>query len=123
MAARLQPLPQLLERLHLPLLGGESQNAAVTAPRVPHRLPQTLTHTEVYKLMEACEASYFRLHRVRDRCIIGLLACLGLRRQELMDLRVEDWDATERVLRVRSGKGDRERLLPLTDELIALVPC
>lgn len=93
---------------------------AVESPKLPDTLPRLLTHTEVARLLDACEQNYFRLYRVRDRRIVAVLACLGLRRQELMDLRLEDWDAEERMAMVRAGKGSRDRALPLTDELVAL---
>ncbi|MEN6544525.1 MAG: tyrosine-type recombinase/integrase [Armatimonadia bacterium] len=98
----------------------ENPAAAVASPKLPDTLPRLLTGTEVARLLDACEQNYFRLYRVRDRCIVAVLACLGLRRQELMDLRLQDWDAEERVVMVRAGKGARDRALPLTDELISL---
>jgi len=94
--------------------------AEVDSPKLPDTLPRPLTHTEVARLLDATAQNYFSLYRVRDRCILAVLACLGLRRQELMDLRLEDWDAEQRVVTVRSGKGSRDRALPLTDELVAL---
>lgn len=94
--------------------------AAVASPNVPHRLPEVLTDSDVARMIQACDESYFGLYRVRDRAVLAVLCTLGLRRQELMDIRIEDWDAGEKRLRVRSGKGDKERVLPLTDELISL---
>jgi len=98
----------------------ENPAAAVESPKLPDTLPRLLSGTEVARMLDACDQSYFRLYRVRDRCIVAVLACLGLRRQELMDLRLEDWDAEERVVMVRAGKGSRDRALPLTDELISM---
>lgn len=102
---------------------GAEQNpaAAVTSPNIPERLPEVLTDQEIARLLEACDENYFRLYRVRDRAIIAVLATLGVRRQELFDIRLQDWDAHERTVRIRSGKGDRERILPLTDELVSLI--
>jgi integrase/recombinase XerC len=94
--------------------------AAVATPKVPERLPNVLTDSEVARMLDACDHNYFSLYRVRDRAILSVLCTLGMRRQELMDIRLEDWDAEERTLRIKSGKGDKERILPLTDELIAL---
>lgn len=49
----------------------------------------------------------------RDRCIFELLYATGIRRQELVSLRVFDIDFKEKVVFIR-GKGNRERLLPIT---------
>lgn len=94
--------------------------AAVASPNVPHRLPEVLTDSDVAGMLEACDESYFGLYRTRDRVALAVLCTLGVRRQELVDIKLDDWDADRRTLRIRSGKGDKERLLPLTDELISL---
>ncbi len=98
-----------------------SPAAAVMSPRIPHTLPDVLTRSEVARLLEACEANHFRLYRIRDKCMLLICCTLGLRRQELLDLRLDDWDAEQRTVRIRKGKGDRERLLPCPDELNAVV--
>ncbi len=95
--------------------------AATVSPKVAHKLPEALTASEVARLLEACDDNHFRIYRVRDKCIVALLACLGLRRQELIDLELRDWDAGARTLRVRTGKGRRERVLPCPDELGGLL--
>ncbi len=52
----------------------------------------------------------------RDRALLWLLYGAGLRRAELIALRVMDVDFNEQLLCVR-GKGDKTRLLPLLSEL------
>jgi len=99
------------------------QNPAsgVGYPKFPQRLPDVLTHSEVARLLDACSDNYFRVYRVRDKAMLAVLACLGLRRQELMGLTLDDWDAEERTVRIREAKNGRERLLPTTNELVGLV--
>jgi integrase len=46
---------------------------------------------------------------VRDAAIIALLYTCGLRRSELVELRVEDFDPKTGQLRVRKGKGRKQR--------------
>lgn len=58
----------------------ENPAAAVESPKLPDTLPRLLSGTEVARMLDACDQSYFRLYRVRDRCIVAVLACLGLRR-------------------------------------------
>lgn len=50
---------------------------------------------------------------IRDRCFFELFYATGIRRQELVSLRVFDVDLTEKVVFIR-GKGNRERMLPIT---------
>jgi integrase/recombinase XerC len=90
-------------------------------PRQDRKLPATLKQSEVMRLFRACDESYYRVHRVGDKAVLAVLACLGLRRQELIDIRVGDLNFEDRTLLVRSAKRGRERLVPLTDDLIALI--
>lgn len=56
------------------------------------------------------------LHR-RNRAIIALLFLTGLRRSELAALRWDDLDLESCTLRVRAGKGDREREVTIAGRL------
>ena len=53
----------------------------------------------------------------RDRCILKTFAQTGIRRAELGALDVRDVDLERRRLQVREGKGSKDRVLPITDEL------
>jgi integrase/recombinase XerD len=53
---------------------------------------------------------------IRDRAVLELCYATGLRRKEMCGLAVYDVDLDGGVVRVRHGKGDRERLVPLSRE-------
>lgn len=53
----------------------------------------------------------------RDRCILKTFAQTGIRRAELAGLDIRDVDLEARRLRIRDGKGAKERLVPITGEL------
>lgn len=53
----------------------------------------------------------------RMRAIIALGAFAGLRRMEIAGLSVGDIDIAGRMVHVRSGKGDKERFVPMHDDL------
>ena len=95
--------------------------STLIAPKIDRKLPETLKRSEVVRLFEACEESHYRVHRVGDKAIIAVLSCLGLRRQELIDVRIQDFNVENRTLLVRSAKRGRERLVPLTEDLISFV--
>ncbi len=90
-------------------------------PKYDRKLPQTVKRSEVIRLFQACDQSHYRYHRVLDKAILGVLVCLGLRRQEIIDIQLQDVNLEDRTLLVRSGKRARERLVPLPDDLIALI--
>jgi site-specific recombinase XerD len=57
----------------------------------------------------------------RNHAILHVLYGTGLRISELLNLRVGDIDRTRKVIKVRSGKGDKERwvtLYPKIDQII-----
>lgn len=77
-------------------------------------LPRGLPPADVDRLLSACDVRtpFGR----RDRAILLLLARLGLRAGDVLELRLGDIDFAEATLRVR-GKGRRETLLPLPQEV------
>ena len=76
----------------------------------PQRLPAVLSMQEVGRLLRQLEGVYW------------LIACLqygsGLRLLESVRLRVKDLDFPHRAIVVRDGKGGKDRIVTLPDELI-----
>lgn len=79
------------------------------APAGPR--PGTLAESEVLRLLEAPDPS--RPLGLRDRAVLETLYGTALRNSELAGLRLEHLDFGRRVLAVVSGKGGRDRLVPL----------
>jgi integrase/recombinase XerD len=69
-----------------------------------------LESAELKKVIHATES-------FRDRCILKTFAQTGIRRAELGDLNVRDIDIAARRLRIRQGKGAKQRHIPITEEL------
>lgn len=77
-------------------------------------LPRYLLPEEVERVIASCD-QYTSVGR-RDRAILLLLARLGLRAGDIVQLRLGDIDWKAADIRV-SGKGRRQTLLPLTQEI------
>jgi len=77
-------------------------------------LPRYLRPDEVERVLASCNAG--TRVGMRDRAIMLLLARLGLRAGDIVQLRLGDIDWKEGCICV-SGKGQRQTLLPLTQEL------
>lgn len=88
-------------------------------PKQEPKLPTVLTETESRALLEAAYQSHYTMLGFRDRAILSLLLYTGLRRQELVKIGLEDIDLAQGWLRVRRGKGNKMRLVPLVPEAIA----
>ena len=76
------------------------------------RLPEILTPEELRRILEQA---------YRDRGLYGLIVRTlfetGLRVSELVAVEVPDVDLSERTLRVRAGKGGKDRLVLFTADL------
>ena len=70
-----------------------------------------LTCEEVKTLYKACGSDYLG---VRDRAILSIYYGSGLRRSEGVSLDVRDILLREKLIFVRTGKGYRERYVPMT---------
>jgi integrase/recombinase XerD len=81
-------------------------------PRAEKRLPvEALSNTQVEALMNVPNIS--DALGIRDRTILELFYCTGIRRAELARLELADLNTERRTLRVRQGKGHKDRVLPL----------
>ncbi len=90
----------------------------------PKNLPEYLTVEQQKALIAAqngdCRRTGCDWITQRDRLLILLLLDTGLRISEAVNIRVEDFDLTEGILKVR-GKGDKERLVVLSNRVITAI--
>jgi integrase/recombinase XerD len=84
--------------------------AQLRGPRKSQRLPRVLSREEVAKLLEQPRGTDPRA--LRDRALLEAMYACGLRASEAVELRLEDIDLDEQILRAR-GKGAKERLVPI----------
>jgi integrase/recombinase XerD len=76
-----------------------------------HRVPTILSPEEVSRLINAAS-------NLQARAILMLLYSTGIRRTELVRLRVEDIDSERMVVHIRQGKGGRDRDVPMCSRLL-----
>ncbi len=88
------------------------------APRAWPALPRCLSIEEVDRLIAAPDVSTSR--GLRDRAMVELLYATGLRVSELVGLRAADLNLDAGYLTC-TGKGDKQRLVPMGDQAIAWV--
>ena len=86
-------------------------------PKAGLSLPHVLTESEIARVIEQPDTD--KAIGVRDRAILETLYAVGIRHGELYKLNVRDFDG--RTLRIREGKGKRERIVPLTENASAWI--
>ena len=84
--------------------------SAYPMPRAEHQKRESLTREEIKALYAACET-------LKERLILHLHYGLGLRRSEAGRLNTDDLDLTKGWIRIKKGKYEKGRSLPLTLEL------
>ncbi|XBQ16575.1 MAG: site-specific tyrosine recombinase XerD [Oceanicaulis sp.] len=93
--------------------------AGLTAPKKPRPLPKVLSEAEVDSLFLAAEARQDAAG-LRARALLETLYAGGLRVSELVTLPLSAVARAERVLMV-TGKGGKERLVPLTEPAVEAI--
>lgn len=90
--------------------GVELSTLHVQNPRLPKLLPAAFTAKQEQEILAACRCT-------RDRMLVRLILETGLRRSEVAGLELSDIEASPQgwVIRVRQGKGRKDRALPLSD--------
>jgi integrase/recombinase XerD len=91
----------------------EDPTLDISMPRTGRALPKSLTEEEVERLLAAPDLS--GALGIRDRTMLEVLYATGLRVSELVGLKHSQVNLNQGVVRI-SGKGNRERLVPLGAE-------
>lgn len=81
-------------------------------PRKENKLPVVISREDVTLLLEA-------VSNIKHRVILMLVYSAGIRVSEVVWLKIEDIDENRRLIRIREGKGRKDRYTLLSD--VALV--
>jgi site-specific recombinase XerD len=93
-------------------LGRPEQLPMIPYGKRPKTLPNVLAPHEVLRLLDAAPTP-------RDRVFLQVAYGCGLRLSELIHLQVSAIDSARMVIHVRHGKGAKDRLVPLSQRLLA----
>jgi integrase/recombinase XerD len=86
----------------------------IRGPKKKRHLPKTLSETEVDRLLEAAHnTGRSEADHLRNSCLMHVLYATGMRVTELVSLPVASVRGNPEMVLVR-GKGDKERLVPLS---------
>jgi integrase/recombinase XerD len=93
------------------VLGREKQYYAVLRPKRQQTLPKVLSKNEITKVLTVISNN-------KHRMIISILYSGGLRKAELLNLKLNDIQSDRGLLRINGGKGKKDRFTILSKLLI-----
>ena len=94
------------------VLGMPNRFYEIERPRKESKLPTVISKEEVLSIIEST-------NNIKHRCIVQLLYSSGLRRSELLNLKLIDVDSKRMLLRVEGSKGNKDRYTLLSQTALA----
>ncbi len=86
----------------------------IDRPRKEHTLPDVLSRDEIKAMLSATT-------NIKHKCIIGLIYSCGLRRSELINLKIKDIDSERLQIKIKNSKGKKDRYTHLSESLLAML--
>ncbi len=96
------------------VLGREKMYISIERPRKERKKPNVLSAPEIRRMIE-------RTANLKHRCIISLLYSAGLRRSELINLKLEDILSEQMLIKVVNSKGNKDRYVGLSNHMLEML--
>lgn len=93
------------------VLGMPNRFYSIERPRKEKKLPEVLSKEEVIAIIN-------NTNNIKHKCIVSLLYSSGLRRNELLNLKIKDVDSKRMMVRIRNSKGNKDRYTVLSAEVL-----
>ena len=93
----------------------EDPTDGVVAPKMGKKLPVFVPEYKMDELLDSHELEG-GFPEYRDRLVLLMAYCTGMRRSELVGLKIDDVDVEGRMVKV-NGKGGKQRIVPMLEEL------
>ncbi len=86
----------------------------ISRPRKAHTLPGVISRTDVESLLRSVKNS-------KHRAMLALIYACGLRRSELIGLRINAIDSNRKLLSIKGAKGNKDRMVPIPEKMIVML--
>ena len=106
----LSALRQFYRHLVMDRQRSDDPTAQLESPKLPRRLPKTLSEIDVARILEAPDVNTEL--GLRDRAMLEVMYAAGLRVSELVNIELPRINLQQGVVQI-VGKGGRERLVPI----------
>ncbi|MEX0813580.1 MAG: site-specific tyrosine recombinase/integron integrase [Chitinophagales bacterium] len=88
--------------------------ALIHRPRREKKLPNVLSKEEVKIILEA-------QGNLKHRAMLSLIYSCGLRRSELLNMKINDIDSKRNIVLIRQSKGKKDRIVPLSLKILHML--
>jgi len=96
------------------VLGREKMYFDIKRPKKEKKIPDVLSTTEIKNMIDVTG-------NLKHKCIISLLYSAGLRRSELVNLKLTDILSDRMLIKVRNSKGKKDRYVGLSKYMLNLL--
>ncbi|MBA6315802.1 site-specific tyrosine recombinase/integron integrase [Cellulophaga baltica] len=93
------------------VLGMPNRFYEIERPRKEKKLPKVLAKEDVFDIIA-------HTNNLKHKCIVSLLYSSGIRRNELINLKISDIDSKRMLIRIESAKGNKDRYTLLSYSLL-----
>ena len=93
------------------VLGKSKEHYKLERPRKQKQLPKVLSKNEVISIIKQCR-------NIKHKCILSLIYSAGLRRNELINIRITDIISERNQVLIQKGKGNKDRYSILSPHLL-----
>lgn len=83
-------------------------------PKVEKRLPEVLSKGEIERVLDAAA-------NLKHKALLSITYACGLRRSEVLNLKIKDLDSNRKLIRIEQAKGNKDRYVPFSDKLKCLL--
>lgn len=91
----------------------------IETPKIPQGLPKKISNGGANKILDVALNYPYSYHylRYRNHAIFSMFLFAGLRKSELLNLRLSDVDIENLTIFVSQGKGSKDRMVPMSHTL------
>ncbi len=93
------------------VMGMPNRFYSIKRSRKEQKLPSILAKVDILRMIDFTK-------NLKHKCLISLLYSSGLRRSEVLDLKITDIDSKSMLLKVRQAKGNRGRYTVLNQSVL-----
>jgi len=83
-------------------------------PKKSFQLPKVISEEEVTQIINSCS-------NIKHKSMLSLIYSAGLRRGELLGLKIKDIDSKRMMICIRQGKGMKDRYVPLSTVVLIML--